>query len=259
MNDGRRDFLKLAGLGVAGAGLLGPVARAMAQSLSSEPAPEALRGRHWALVVDTRKCAGRPGCRACIDACHAAHNVPRIPEPAHEVKWVWKEPYAQVFPEQVTDFGAPELAARPVLVTCNHCERPPCARVCPTQATWKRDDGIVMMDPHRCIGCRYCMVACPYGSRSFNWEDPQPFVASPNPDFPERTRGVVEKCTFCAERLAVGQKPLCVETCAGIGVGGLVFGDLADPASDVAGLVRSSVTQRRRPELGTGPSIFYIA
>ena len=100
-------------------------------------------------------------------------------------------------------------------------------RVCPTQATWKREDGIVMMDWHRCIGCRYCMAACPYGSRSFNWLDPRPYIHNPNPEFPTRTKGVVEKCNFCAERLGTGRPPACVEACP---EKALVFGDLADPA-----------------------------
>jgi Fe-S-cluster-containing dehydrogenase component len=261
MNEDRRDFLKLAGLSLAGVGFAGPIAAAMARSLSSSEsvAAGALKGRRWALVVDTRRCTARPGCDACIKACHTAHNVPSIPDPRHEVKWIWEQDFASIFPDQISGYGNSELARRPVLLACNHCEKPPCVRVCPTQSTWKRSDGVVMMDPHRCIGCRYCMAACPYGSRSFNWMDPQPYIAHPNPDYPERTRGVVEKCTLCDERLAVGQIPLCVEACHGIGADALVFGDLADPDSEVATLLRSNVTLRRKVELGTGPNIFYIA
>jgi molybdopterin-containing oxidoreductase family iron-sulfur binding subunit len=101
------------------------------------------------------------------------------------------------------------------------------------------------------------VVACPYGARSFNFEDPRPYVAAPV-DFPTRTKGVVEKCTFCAERLAAGQRPLCVEACEGIGCGALVFGDASDPGSAVSALLRDNDVARRRPELGTSPHVFYV-
>jgi molybdopterin-containing oxidoreductase family iron-sulfur binding subunit len=132
-------------------------------------------------------------------------------------------------------------------------------RVCPTQATWKREDGIVAMDWHRCIGCRYCMAACPYGSRSFNWMDPRPYIKNPNPEFPTRTKGVVEKCTFCTERLAGPgghpRPPACVEACP---EKALVFGNLADPRSPIRELLATRSHIRRKPELGTGPDVFYI-
>jgi molybdopterin-containing oxidoreductase family iron-sulfur binding subunit len=142
-------------------------------------------------------------------------------------------------------------------VLCNHCQNPACVRVCPTKATYKRpEDGIVMMDMHRCIGCRFCMAACPYGSRSFNYGDPRRYLKTiPNPAYPTRTRGVVEKCTFCAERLAVGQPPACVEAAKD---GALIFGDLADPNSAVRQILNSKFTIRRQPGLGTGPSVYYI-
>jgi molybdopterin-containing oxidoreductase family iron-sulfur binding subunit len=142
-----------------------------------------------------------------------------------------------------------------VPLLCNHCADPPCTRVCPTQATWKRDDGIVMMDWHRCIGCRYCVAACPYGSRSFNWEDPRPSISSINPDFPTRTKGVVEKCNFCEERLARGLKPACVDACP---QHVFTFGNLADPDSEPRQLLRERFAVQREPELGTGPSVFYL-
>jgi molybdopterin-containing oxidoreductase family iron-sulfur binding subunit len=253
----RRSFLKIAGLGLAGAGGI-PVARALQQGARTEAAAAASKGKRWAMVVDERKCLTRDGCRACIQACHRAHNVPAIKEPRHEVKWVWKEAFANVFPSRVNPYMPATLRDRPTMVLCNHCDDPPCVRVCPTQATWKRADGIVMMDEHRCIGCRYCITGCPYGARSFNWEDPRPSLAGDPTDYPTRTKGVVEKCTFCAERLAVGQRPLCVEACEGIGCGALVFGDAADPASPVSALLREQDLARRKPELGTSPHVFYV-
>jgi molybdopterin-containing oxidoreductase family iron-sulfur binding subunit len=252
----RRSFLKIAGLGVAGASGV-PVAEALVRGARTEQGAQALKGKRWALVVDERKCLTKEGCTACIDACHRGHNVPPTKEARHEVKWVWKEKFEHVFHDRVSPYTPAAVKERPTLVLCNHCENPPCVRVCPTQSTWKREDGLVMMDMHRCIGCRYCVVACPYGSRSFNFVDPRPSIAEPV-DYPTRTKGVVEKCTFCAERLAAGQRPLCVETCEGIGCGALVFGDANDPSSPVAALLRDNDVARRKPELGTSPHVFYI-
>ncbi len=253
----RRSFLKIAGVGLAGAGGL-PVVRALAPAERTEPGPTALRGTRWALVIDQRKCLTRPGCQVCMEACHRAHNVPAIADPRHEVKWVWKERFENVFPERVTPYLPAEGKERPTVVLCNHCDNPPCVRVCPTEATFKRSDGIVMMDEHRCIGCRYCIAACPYGARSFNFEDPRPRLGGQLADYPTRTKGVVEKCTFCTERLAAGQPPVCVEACQGIGVGALVFGDAGDPRSAVSALLRSNDLARRRPSLGTSPHVFYV-
>ncbi len=253
----RRSFLRLAGLGLAGASGV-PVAGAIVNAGRTEPDPGAAKGKRWAMVIDERKCLTKQGCQACVQACHKGHNVPAIKDPRHEVKWVWKEPLGNVFPERVTPYMPAEVKARPTLVLCNHCDNPPCVRVCPTQATWKRPDGLVMMDEHRCIGCRYCITGCPYGSRSFNWEDPRPSIPGEPTNYPTRTKGVVEKCTFCSERLAVGQRPLCVEACEGIGCGALVFGDANDPGSPVSALLRANDVARRKPELGTSPHVFYI-
>ena len=112
-----------------------------------------------------------------------------------------------------------------------------------------------MMDWHRCIGCRYCVLACPYGSRSFNWRDPRPFIEETKPDFPTRSRGVVEKCTFCEERLARGIQPACVEACK---EKALIFGDLEDPDSEVRSLLKDRFTIRRKPGLGTQPEVYYM-
>ncbi len=139
-------------------------------------------------------------------------------------------------------------------VLCNHCEEPSCVRVCPTQATFKRPDGIVAMDYHRCIGCRFCMAACPYGARSFNFFDPRPYIEQVNPELPTRTKGVVEKCTFCVERIDKGLAPVCVEASGGA----IIFGDLDDPQSEVRKALRENFAIKRKVELGTGPNIYYI-
>ncbi len=256
MSMDRRKFFHLATcgtLGLAGASL--PIVRAGVRG-SWLPSGEALAAKRWAMVVDLKKVLEKEDSAKLIKACHSAHNVPSIDDPQEEVKWIWEEHFEEVFPEQSHEFLPESLHEKPVLVFCNHCDNPPCVRVCPTQATWKReDDGVVMMDWHRCIGCRYCIAACPYGSRSFNWRDPRPSIAEQNPSFPTRTRGVVEKCNFCEERLRRGELPACVEACEH---GGLVFGDLEDPDSEVRKLLRVRHSLRRRPGLGTKPSVFYL-
>jgi molybdopterin-containing oxidoreductase family iron-sulfur binding subunit len=205
------------------------------------------------MVMDTRRLASPVLQERIIAACHTYHNVPDS-KGAQEVKWIWPESYAGSFTEQQTPYPPEDLVQRRFLLLCNHCENPPCVRVCPTQATFQRPDGIVEMDYHRCIGCRFCMAGCPYGSRSFNFSDPQPRLKNPNPEFPARTRGIVEKCTFCAELLAKGREPLCVAASGG----SILFGDLADENSSVRKTMASRPAYRRKNSLGTGPCVYYI-
>jgi Fe-S-cluster-containing dehydrogenase component len=253
----RKKFLKIAGisaLAVGGERLEGTVAKA------NEPEEREASGtgalKRLAMVIDLRKCAQEEGCTRCTDACNRAHNVPRIKDRNHEIHWIWKDEFRHAFPSAESGYLAKRIEQLPVLLLCNHCDNPPCVRVCPTKATWKRaTDGIVVMDWHRCIGCRYCMAACPYGSRSFNWVDPRPSIADANVDFPTRTKGVVEKCNFCEERLAENERPACVEACP---QNAMVFGDLNDAGSDVRQLLASEFSIRRKPELGTNPEVFYI-
>jgi len=249
----RKDFLRLSGLSLLAAGCK-QAARSVTQPATGARVASAQPVR-WGMVIDLRKCREKDGCNACIHACNTAHNVPQIANRAHEVKWIWNEPYATAFPSAQTGYAPQSYAEMMVPLLCNHCADPPCTRVCPTQATWKRDDGIVMMDWHRCIGCRYCIAACPYGSRSFNFEDPRPSIASINPDFPTRTKGVVEKCNFCEERLARGLMPACVDACP---QHVFTFGNLSDPDSEPRLLLRERFAVQREPELGTGPSVFYL-
>jgi molybdopterin-containing oxidoreductase family iron-sulfur binding subunit len=259
MEDSRRNFLKIAGISALGLGA-SPVLDAFSkedglqtpQMIQSE---KALKATHWGMVIDTRKIHSLEDLKPMIAACNKIHNVPKLETENHEIKWIWAEAYHNAFPEKETNFLNERLEHIVLPVLCNHCEDPPCCRACPTQATFKREsDGIVMMDFHRCIGCRFCMAACPYGARSFNFRDPRPFIQETNLEFPTRMKGVVEKCSFCAERLAEGKLPACVEASNGI----LIFGDLDDAESEVRKALRENYTIRRKQNLGTGPSVYYI-
>jgi Fe-S-cluster-containing dehydrogenase component len=254
MNIDRRKFLKMAGL--AGIGLsIGPdfILMSPAEASSGHGLPSS--GERLGMVIDARKFTDADYTRI-IEACHSIHNVPDIPNTKHEVKWIWTDIYEHTFPEQHNEYLPEGIKEKPFLLLCNHCDKPPCVRVCPTKATFKRPDGIVVQDPHRCIGCRFCMAACPYGARSFNWIDPRKHLDMDNinPDFPTRTMGVVEKCTLCPERLARDLEPACVEASNGA----MVFGNLADPHSEVRKILSTHYTLRRKPALGTKPSVFYV-
>jgi molybdopterin-containing oxidoreductase family iron-sulfur binding subunit len=261
MDSSRRGFLKIAGLSVVGA-----AGGAALTARGSEPKREAgghstgaeTTGKRLAMVIDLRKFSRDDSLyQRVIEACNTAHNVPDFGDDTkNEIKWIWTEEFETAFHSQEFHYIRSDLEGKPTLLLCNHCDNPPCTRVCPTQATWKRDeDGVVMMDWHRCIGCRYCVVACPYGSRSFNFTDPRPHIDDADPAYPTRMRGVVEKCTFCDERLARGQQPACVEACDNDEI---VFGDLNDPDSKVRRMLSEFMTIRRKPGLGTRPEVYYI-
>ena len=261
MDSSRRRVLQL--LGLSSLALTAkPVLNAFAAEKQGEEAqpiikqgPKALKAGQWAMVIDTRAFESEEDVEPLIEACHSIHNVPHLANKRHEIKWIWGTHYHNAFPGKAARFLSEEVEHKPFLVLCNHCENPPCVRACPTKATFKRDsDGIVLMDFHRCIGCRFCMAACPFGARSFNYRDPRPFVKETNKKFPTRMKGVVEKCNFCAERLAEGQLPACVE----VSEGKLTFGDLYDPESEVRELIKHNYTIRRKQTLGTEPSVYYI-
>ena len=174
--------------------------------------------RHkFALVVDTTRCIG---CEACSVACRAENDVPD----GH-----WRSRIVQV-----------SVAGQPVPVkwSCMHCADAPCVQVCPTKATYARPDGIVVIDADRCVGCKYCIVACPYGARYFDEE-----------------KGVPDKCDLCADRIDAGLEPACVQTCVGRA---LALADLADPNDEAAARIRSGEATPMHPELGTEPSVYYV-
>ena len=256
MDAGRRRFFITAGI-LSLAGLDMTQTRGATRPALASPLPKpnaALKAKRWAMVINTRKISPALAFQI-IKACHAAHNMPEILDEKHKVSWIWTDSFKNVFAGQNMEQIPSYLTHVPILALCNHCQSPPCVRVCPTKATFQGPGGIVMMDYHRCIGCRYCMAACPYGARSFNWVDPGKHLQNPNPDYPARMKGVVEKCNFCEDRLAKGLLPACVEQCKN---NEMVFGDLADPDSGPSRILRQSFAIRRKPELGTGPQVFYI-
>jgi len=273
MKKSRRSFLKVAAVSAIGIGAAPAIS--FSSSSNSHGTSHAVKSKNkgaltaerWGMVIDTSKLNDEV-VEKIVEACHKGHNVPDFNhEPDKEkypnvrpvnhkqdIKWIWEEEFEHAFTEKEDEFLAKKFKDLPFLVTCNHCKNAPCVKACPTQATFKRKDGIVMMDFHRCIGCRFCMAACPFGSRNFNFRDPRPFIEEFNPNFPTRTRGVVEKCNLCAERLAKGKQPYCVE----VSDGAIIVGDLEDPKSNVRTLLDKKYSIRRKQELGTEPSVYYI-
>jgi molybdopterin-containing oxidoreductase family iron-sulfur binding subunit len=252
----RRKFLKTAGISVfaLSAGLIGPASASVVPG-KYERGAGTLRAGRWGMVIDTRRFVSEADYAPLVKACREAHNVPSNPGP-HEIKWLWTDTYDAGFPDDMNAYSPEKFKTGAFPLLCNHCGDPPCVRVCPTGATYKMEDGIVAMDYHRCIGCRFCMAGCPYGARSFNYVDPRPFLPekAPNPAYPTRMAGVVEKCTFCVERLATGKMPACVEASNGA----VLFGDLNDPQSGVRKALAENFSIRRKPALGTQPGVYYL-
>jgi molybdopterin-containing oxidoreductase family iron-sulfur binding subunit len=219
------------------------------------------------MAIDLDRCTG---CNSCQVACRQENNIPTYgPEDKYDagrIEWMsmlWQEP------EKEDEF--PQLLPFP----CQHCHDAPCVKVCPVGATYKDSEGITVQVWDRCIGCRYCMVACPYGRRFFNWEKPKfegTLAQMLNPDVATRTDGVVEKCTFCSHRIKrvreetrlegrslsdddVRRLPACASACP---ADAITFGDLNDEESSVAELRRSPRVHRLLEHLGTDPNVFYL-
>ncbi|ACL18327.1 4Fe-4S ferredoxin iron-sulfur binding domain protein [Desulfitobacterium hafniense DCB-2] len=257
MSINRREFLKKAGV-IAALGLGGAVTLDAFELLEPLKAADftsenKLAAQRWAMVIDMSKLS-QADIDEIIKGCHELHNVPDMGNEKDEIKWIWTDTYEHVFPGDENHYLDEKTKTMPFLTLCNHCDHPPCVRVCPTQATFRREDGVVGMDMHRCIGCRFCMAACPYGARSFNYWDPKPHLAKINPEYPHRSKGVVEKCTFCMDRLDQGLAPVCVEKSKGA----IVYGDLEDPNSAVRKVLSTHYSIRRKPELGSQPSVYYL-
>ncbi len=198
----------------------------------------------WGMVVDQERCIG---CWSCAVICKSENDVPL------GMWWnrILSEGEALDTPMAVN--GRHELQWLPL--ACQHCDNAPCVKVCPVGATFHREDGIVMQDYERCIGCRYCMIACPYGVRTFNWGAPARPTDFDTGMVEARPLGTVEKCTFCVHRLAEGQVPSCIWSCP---AGARVFGDLNDPESRVSALIRDREGERLLEDRGTEPKVYYL-
>jgi molybdopterin-containing oxidoreductase family iron-sulfur binding subunit len=212
--------------------------------------------------LDLSRCIG---CRRCVYACVKENNQSRVPQ----IQWIR---VMQLDKRKGVDLShaehyynsdqVPTKGHFYMPVACQQCETPPCTKVCPVQATWKENDGIVVVDYNWCIGCRYCMAACPYGARHFNWAKPGLPAAEMNPNTHylgnrPRPKGVVEKCTFCIQRTREmpGRYPACVEICP---VGARKFGNLLDPESEISYLIENKRVFIFKEDLNTQPKFYYF-
>ena len=221
----------------------------------------------WGMVIDLDKCTA---CQACVVACQAENNVapptPGLYAQGRSIHWL------RILPVETGTY--PHGGMRLLPLPCQHCDEPPCTRVCPVSATYKSEEGIVGQIYPRCIGCRYCTTACPYTVREFNWrapEWPKEMKAMVNRDVSVRPKGVVEKCTFCSHRLQKGREharaegrgmipedynPACVEICPSQA---MVFRDIDNPENEVSKLMRSRRAFRLMEDLGTEPKVIYLS
>ncbi len=214
----------------------------------------------FAMVIDVGACIG---CRRCMWACKKENNIPDAISPLwieafelrSEVPLTGHPSEEDLWEGATTSYTeSPREGRWYMTVHCNHCANPPCVKVCPTGATYQDIDGLVLMDYDRCIGCRICVVACPYGARRFNWWKPEIPSDQVNELVPVRPVGVVEKCTFCVHRIRRGSLPACVEACP---VQAKRFGKLSDPNSEVSKLLKSNRAFRLLEETNTEPHIWY--
>ena len=239
----RRSFL---GTMATAAGVTlapGVILYAISKSPSAEaraPGVAASGEVRWGMLIDLERCDN--GCDECVSACAKENGLRGFDRPETDPQWIRK-----------VEITNPETGYKKSLpVMCQHCEEPPCVDVCPTGASFKRADGIVLVDKHTCIGCRYCMMACPYKARSFVHE-----VLEDQKTHAPRGKGTVESCTLCVHRVDAGQQPACVEACSDTGGGAMLFGDLNDPDSEIAKRVAKYASQQIRADLGLNPGIRY--
>jgi len=214
----------------------------------------------FAYALDISRCIG---CRRCVHACVEENNQSRDPEIQYITVLEMEKRYV-IDLERATAYYEPDEVPRDghfyFPVACQQCDNAPCVRVCPVGATWKEPDGVVVIDYDWCIGCRYCMAACPYGARHFNWTTPKLTTAQLNPNTHllgnrPRPKGVVEKCHFCLHRTRNGRYPACVEACP---VGARKFGNLLDPDSEIRRVIETKRIFVLKEELDTSPKFFYF-
>lgn len=235
----RRDFLTkstvgFAGLAIAPGMMLFDLAHA-------QPRSEAVTNKvRWGMLIDNNKCA--TGCNDCVSACNTENGLSGGTK-ATDSQWIRKI--------ELKDLRTQRTSSLPMM--CQHCEQPPCVDVCPTGASFKRADGIVLVDRHLCIGCRYCMMACPYKARSFVHET----LTEQKTEVP-RGKGCVESCTLCVHRLDNGQTTTaCQDACSKAGHNAILFGNLNDPESEIAKRIRAVASNQVRADLGLNPGVQY--
>ncbi len=232
IQDQRRNFLKTS-MGVAAVAVApGLLLFKVAQGKSEEDTSKV----RWGMLIDTANCA--EGCKDCVTACNKENGLSGGLAPT-DSQWIRKI--------EIKDVSTGHGFALPMM--CQHCAEPPCVDVCPTGASFKREDGIVLVDKHRCIGCRYCMMACPYKARSFVHAP----VHDQNPDVP-RGKGTVESCTMCVQRIDVGKQPACAEACPNKSI---LFGNLHDPNSEIAKKISTVASSQVRADLNLNTGIRY--
>ena len=239
----RRRFLVRAGIIGAAAVLPGvalvPLAGAGRTRSPDEPVSGEIR---YGMLVDAARCAR--DCDACVRACDDEHGLEPVHGPATDPRWIHKV--------TLRDRATGRISTLPLM--CQHCADPPCVDVCPTGASFRRADGIVLVDKHTCIGCRYCVMACPFQARAFVHEA----VENPRPWSP-RGKGTVESCNLCVHRIDAGdgRAPACVEACAATGHDALVFGDLTDPESPVSKALATGPSTQLRPDFDLDTGVRY--
>ncbi|MDP7070721.1 MAG: 4Fe-4S dicluster domain-containing protein [Phycisphaerales bacterium] len=219
--------------------------------------PRPLPGVEFVYALNLSRCDGN---RACVHACVKENNQSR--EPEIQYIRVLEMPIGTFELERGNQYYS-EKTPRPghfyMPIQCHQCANPPCVKVCPVEATWQEADGITVVDYDWCIGCRYCQAACPYWARRFNWTDPEIPSDEINPDMAylsnrPRSRGVMEKCTFCLQRTRKGRMPACLEACP---TGARKFGNILDPGSEVSQILREKRVFVLKEEVGTRPRFFY--
>ncbi len=217
-------------------------------------------GVEFGYGLDLSRCVG---CRRCVYACVRENNQSRDPQ-IHWIRVLEMEKAHGVDLAHANMYYEADQVPRPehfyMPVQCQQCRNPPCVKVCPTKATWKEPDGIVVVDYDWCIGCRCCMSACPYGARHFNWTEPNLPKEEMNPvthylGNRPRPKGVVEKCTFCVQRTRAGRYPACVEICP---VGARKFGNLLDPQSEIRRVMETKRVFIFKEDLATNPRFYYF-